>query len=148
MVSTRVNILEVFPALKPPVSEGRVPRGPHREKLGIRGTWPYQVQAPRRARSSRWRPTVSAPGMARSLLRDEGADSFPEDDAAQVVRFEKIENDDRHLVVHAERKGGGIHHGQLADERFLVGDLRETLGVGILVGIRVVDAVHFGGFED
>src|ERR1041385_5780890 len=48
--------------------------------------------------------------------RDERPHFFPEHDAPQVVRFEKIENDDRHLVVHAERKGRGVHHGQLPDE--------------------------------
>src|SRR5262249_24424492 len=52
------------------------------------------------------------------------------------------------LVVQAQRKRGGIHHLELLLERFQVADFRVALCVGILFGIAVVNAIHFGGFEN
>src|SRR5258707_27496 len=62
--------------------------------------------------------------------------------------LKKIENDDWHLVVHAKGKSRRIHDLQLLLQGFKVSDLREALGLWVLLWITVVDAVHLGGFEN
>ena len=37
---------------------------------------------------------------------DQGTDFFAQDHPAEVVRTAKIENDDRHFIIHAQREGG------------------------------------------
>jgi len=66
----------------------------------------------------------------------------------QISLAEHVEHDDRDPVVHAERKCGGIHHFQPTTERIAVGDRFESVGTRVGAGIAVVDAVHFGGFEE
>ena len=73
---------------------------------------------------------------------------FAQDDTLEVVRLEQVKHDDRHLVVHAERERGGIHHLELLLQRFEIGDLRKTFGGRILFGVGIVNAVDLGGFED
>src|ERR1051325_7836370 len=89
--------------------------------------------ARRRRRQAFFKKFLRASSPVRRSTRDECADFFPEHNPPQIVRFEEIKNDDRHLVVHAEREGGVVHHGQLADERVLVGDLREAFGLRVFL---------------
>jgi len=65
----------------------------------------------------------------------------------EVAFAEDVEHHDRDLVVHAEGEGGGIHDLEPAPEGVAVGDRLETLGPGIGPRIRIIDAVHLGGFE-
>src|SRR5688500_8744855 len=80
--------------------------------------------------------------VRRQSTRDQRPHFFTEDDALQVMWFEQIENDDGHLVVHAETEGGRIHDLELLLQGFEIGDAREALRFRILLRITVVDAVH------
>ena len=83
-----------------------------------------------------------------AFLTDEGTDFFSHDDAFQIVRTEEVENDDRHLVVHAKREGSGIHDLQLLLQGVEIADIGKTFRLRIFLGIGIVDAVDLGGFED
>src|ERR1700681_301321 len=52
---------------------------------------------------------VSSP---RSSRRHRGTHLFSHHRATNISRLVHIENDDRHAVVHAQRDGGGVHHGE------------------------------------
>ena len=79
---------------------------------------------------------------------DAGADRPALGGGAEVALAENVEHHDGNLVVHAEGKGGGIHHLEPASEGVPVGNGLETLGPRVGAGIGVVDAVHFGGLEE
>ena len=65
------------------------------------------------------------------------AGNYPIDVALGV----HVEDDDRHVVVHAQRQRGRVHHLQAALERLAVRDLGEELGVAVLLRIGGVDAL-------
>src|SRR5690606_13446338 len=44
-------------------------------------------------------------------------------------------------------EGGGVHHVEVAGDDFVVAQRVEALGVGVLLGVRVVHAVDLGGLE-
>ncbi len=62
------------------------------------------------------------------------SDLLAEDHRTDVARLEHIEDDDRHLVVHAEGKCGRVHHLQALHQRIGVGDLGELLRARVLLG--------------
>jgi len=66
----------------------------------------------------------------------------------EVALAEDVEHHDGDLVVHAKGEGGGIHDLEPAPKGIAVGDRLEPLGAGIGPGIRIIDAVHLGGFEE
>ena len=55
---------------------------------------------------------------------------------------------DRHLVVVAQGRGGGVHDLEVAVEDLAVADGLEALGVGVGARVRVVDAVDVGGLHE
>src|ERR1051325_4264841 len=72
---------------------------------------------------------MSSVGMAGRITNRTAASSgherphgLPEHNGLQVVRLEQVEDDDRHFVVHAERKCGRVHHPQLFRQRLAIGD--------------------------
>src|SRR5437762_664383 len=62
-----------------------------------------------------------------ALTRNQRADLFAEHDTLQIVRLEQVENYDRHLVVHAKRESGRVHHTELFHQRVAVADLVVSL---------------------
>src|SRR4051794_16002108 len=64
-------------------------------------------------------------------LRNSCADRFTHDDAADVSGLSQVEDDDRHLVVHAQRDGSRVHHLQPPLEHLQVGDGRKLRRVWI-----------------
>src|SRR5438552_2597173 len=85
------------------------------------------------------------PGQAQwtASTGNEGADLFAQHHPLQIMRLEQVENDDRHPVVHAKREGSRVHHFQLPLQGLQITDLLEPFCPGILLGVTVVDAVHF-----
>src|SRR5688572_17041161 len=73
---------------------------------------------------------------------------FTHDDPPDIARCLEVEDENRQLVVHAERNRGGVHYLQALLEDLQVRDLLVADRVRMLHGIRVVDPVHFGGLED
>lgn len=59
-----------------------------------------------------------------------------------------VENDDRHTVIHAEAESRGVHDLEAAGESLRERDMSKAFGGGVFDGVRVVDAIDFGGFED
>ncbi len=59
-----------------------------------------------------------------------------------------IEDDDRQIVVHAQRDCRCVHHFQLPLQHLLVGDAIETSRRRILHRIGRIDTVNFGGLEN
>src|SRR6266487_5790695 len=58
------------------------------------------------------------------------------------MRLEQVEDDNRHFIVHAQRKRGRVHHAELFHQRLAVGDLLVTFRLRVFLRIAVVDAVH------
>src|SRR4029079_17493429 len=79
---------------------------------------------------------------------DQRAFVLSEDYALQRALAEDAEHVDRQLLVAAERERGGVHHLQVARDRFVEGQLRVALGRRIFLGVRGVDAVDLGGLDD
>ncbi len=50
-------------------------------------------------------------------------------------------------MVAAQRDGGGIHHGQLAFDDFVVAELLEACGIAVLGRVGAVNAVDLGGLQ-
>jgi len=71
----------------------------------------------------------------------------PEQPRMLSGRFQ-VEDDDRKVVLHAERHRGRVQHGQAAGEDIAVGECIVASGARVLHRIRVVDAVHLGGLEE
>src|SRR5213075_2345695 len=57
------------------------------------------------------------------LSGDERSDLFAQHHTLEVMRLEHVEDDDRHFVVHAQRKRSRVHHAELLYQRLAVGDL-------------------------
>ena len=87
-------------------------------------------------------------GVGDSGSVDVGADVFAGEGAADHVWFHHAEDADGHVVFHAKGEGGGVHDFELADEAVVEADTVVAFGVRIFVGVAVVDAIDFGGFED
>lgn len=85
---------------------------------------------------------------AGALTRDPCADIFPLDDTSQIMGFEEIKNDDGHPVLLAEGEGGRIEYFQLLLQRFLIRHLRIPSGVFVLLGVLVVNTIHFGRLQN
>ena len=69
------------------------------------------------------------------------------EDAGQVARNERVKDDDGDLVFGAKGESGSVHYAQMQFDGILIGKQRETLGVRIFLGVGVVNAVDFGGFQ-
>src|ERR1019366_350311 len=80
----------------------------------------------------------------RSGAADERTDRLTDEGSANVAGLHDVEHDDRQPVVHAEGDRGGVHHREATVEHFEVADLGEFHRVGMLEGIRRVDAVDTG----
>src|SRR6185295_2962848 len=77
-----------------------------------------------------------------------GADVVAQGSPLDVAHVGHVEDQDGHVVVHAEGDGGGVHHLELPLEDVQVGELAEADGGGVLLGVGGVDAVHLGGLHD
>src|SRR5213075_3279820 len=71
-----------------------------------------------------------------------------EDHAAQRVLLEDAEHVDRQFLVAAQREGGGVHHLQVAHDRFVKADFGVALRARILVRIGGVNAVDLSRLDD
>src|SRR6266699_5670453 len=92
--------------------------------------------------------TLWVSAMDSPSRRHDRAYGLAEDDPLDVTGSGQIEDDDRQLVVHAERDRGGVHHLQPAIEHLDVRHPLETLRVLVLLGIGGVDAVDLGRLHD
>src|ERR1700690_777849 len=72
---------------------------------------------------------------------DQGADLLAGDAPKDGVLLVKVQDQDRHVVVQAEREGGRVHDLQALLERVDEGDLVVLHGVGVLLRVLVVDPV-------
>ena len=64
--------------------------------------------------------------------------------AGNVVRVGQIKHEDGELVVPAEGSSRAVHNGQPVFQHLGKGQGIVLLGVGVLVGILIVDAIHHG----
>ncbi len=78
---------------------------------------------------------------------EEGADGFAFDDPSDVALDFEIEDEDGDFLFLAHAEGGHVHDAQVFADGFLEGKGFVAGGAGVFVGVRGVDAVHFGGFE-
>ena len=65
----------------------------------------------------------------------------------RVHKVPQIENQNRQIILHAQRYGVLSMTAITAAEKFDMGHLFEHLGVWILFGIRFIDAVDFRRFD-
>ena len=70
------------------------------------------------------------------------------DGSTGEVALFHLENEDGHVVFHAEGHGGGIHDLEATGNDFLVGDVVEARGGRVLDRVGRVDAVDLGGLHD
>src|ERR1700726_5027921 len=92
-----------------------------------------------RASSSR-ASIISAAIVAPLLAMYQGAHTSTRDYACDVGGVVHVEDVDRHAVLHAERKCGGVHHAQATLDRLHVGYLGDELCGGVERGVGAVDA--------
>src|SRR5260370_10218584 len=76
------------------------------------------------------------------------ADFLAEHDTFDVARLQQIEDDDRHVVVHAERKRRVVHHLDATIENLEISESFEFDRVGITLRVCRVNAVNLGRLED
>src|SRR5439155_25072100 len=69
-------------------------------------------------------PTASAVYVC--LVRHEGSHLFPQHNPLEVMLLENVEDDDRHVIVHAQRKRRRIHHLALCLQCFQIAQARVT----------------------
>ncbi len=69
-------------------------------------------------------------------------------DRLEVARPMQIENNDRKLIVHAQRNRGRIHHLEATLEHLEVRELLEALRSGMSLGVGIVHAVNLGRLEN
>jgi hypothetical protein len=79
---------------------------------------------------------------------DQRAYLFAADDADDVALLAHAEDHHGHVVVAAEGDGGLVHDAEVETDDVGVGDLGELGGFGVELGVRGVDAVDGGGFEE
>src|SRR5215467_10751144 len=78
---------------------------------------------------------------------DRGRATFPAQHGFDRALLADREHDDRYTVFAGKRKGGGVHHLEVALDRFLVGKSLVAGRLGVLFRVGVVDAVDIGGLE-
>src|SRR6476620_2192917 len=78
----------------------------------------------------------------------QGSNLFATQSEGDVIRLGHVEDDNRHLVVHAKAEGRGVHDLQSFGQRFAVSQMLVSDRVGKLHGILVVNAIHLGGLQD
>lgn len=82
-------------------------------------------------------------------LRNRSAEFFAGDGFFDVAFLSKIEDENRNFVVHAKGKGAVVEDLDLAVfDGFGKAEAFEFFGILEFLGIAVVDAVDFGGFEN
>ena len=81
------------------------------------------------------------------LAMDERAEVAVDGCAREVALFH-LENEDRHVVFHAESDCCGVHDLEAAGDDFLVGDLVETICRRVRDRVCGVDAVDLGGLHN
>src|SRR5205807_7715623 len=82
-----------------------------------------------------------------TLCCDKGADLFAADDAYDVAGLPHAEDHHGHVVVFAERDGGGVHDAEVEAEDVVVGDQVEFGGFFVCFWVGGVDSVDGGGLE-
>lgn len=70
------------------------------------------------------------------------------DGCAREVALFHLENEDRHVVFHAESDGCGVHDLEAAGDDFLVGDVVKASCRRVLDRVCGVDAVDLGSLHD
>src|SRR5439155_17767646 len=66
----------------------------------------------------------------------------------EIVGPEQIEDDNRHLVIHAERESSRVHYLELLLQGVEIGDVGKPFGSGVRFWVAVVDAIYFGRLQD
>src|SRR5215472_18510655 len=79
---------------------------------------------------------------------DRGRATFPAQHGFDRALLADREHDDRYTVFAGKRKGGGVHHLEVALDRFLVGKSLVAGRLGVLFRVGAVDAVHIRRLED
>src|SRR5690606_12972489 len=72
------------------------------------------------------------------------ARQYPPEPAGLVQR----KNDDRQAVVARQRNRRSIHYAEVLLQHLVVSDPVVALGIGMFLGVLVVDAIHLGALED
>ena len=81
------------------------------------------------------------------LLYDDGANRFSGKRSLDLSLALDVENDDRHVVILAQRGCRGIHDLQAADQHLMVADGVETHCIIVRCGILVVYTAHLGRLD-
>src|SRR3954453_2327317 len=68
-------------------------------------------------------------------------DRLTQEYGPHVALGHEVEHDDRHVVLHAERHGGGVHRPEPAVDDVDVADLGDERGLRVRAGIVGVDAL-------
>ncbi len=69
--------------------------------------------------------------------------TFAGDDTFQAARLPQIQDDDRHMVVHAQRQGRAVEHADPQVQRVDVGQPLEPFGLRIYERIAAYTASTF-----
>src|SRR5688572_17978050 len=77
------------------------------------------------------------------LITDSGADRIAQDYAGDVAGLAQVEDDNRELVVHAQRDRRGVHHLELPFEDLQVGDGRVLRRLRVEHRVSRIDPVDF-----
>jgi hypothetical protein len=83
-----------------------------------------------------------------SIRRHRGTHFFAHHRAADISRHVHIEDDDGHAVVHAQRDGGGIHHGEAFLDYVQVSNPFKHFRAGHFFRVGVINPVHARGLQD
>ena len=73
---------------------------------------------------------------------DQGGAALAAQNCRNRTRLADREHNDRHTIFPGKREGRRVHHLQIALDRLLVAQAVVSLGLGVLLGIGTVDAVH------
>src|SRR5712692_4620816 len=83
-----------------------------------------------------------------SQRSDQSADLFTEHDPLDVAGLEKVEDHDRHVVVHAQRQGGVVHDLDAPVQHLKIVEVLELDCLGVELRVGRVDAIDLGCFQD
>src|SRR5207247_10874368 len=78
----------------------------------------------------------------------QSADWLNGNDSLDISFLHQIENDNRQIIIHAERNRGRIHNFKLAVQDFDIAQLYELPSALILDWVGVVYAIDFGRFQN
>ena len=87
--------------------------------------------------------------VCQGRLADDRAQFFAADGADDAVFFRQPERKNGDFVIHTEADRRGVHSGESLFDKVEIGDLVIFFGVGVFLGVAVVDPVDvFGEQKD